>query len=228
LRETTAMNNARRKSVSTEDVTTLARKACLVAKDAAFNVRDYLENASNLALVAVKQCEKELDEIERTIDDSLPAAMTEVSEKEARQLLACLKFVIDLERIGDLLWSGANGIRHISGRLPEEDTKSLIHMADTLKGMLEEACQGFIDRDIELANSVLRTDGEIDQACHVVFQRYMRKPVGKRSADATQVLFIAQALERAGDHAKNLAEEIIHLARGHSFRHSSKARLRSE
>lgn len=223
------MNRASRtKTESTGDVTMLARKACLVAKDAAFNIKDYLESGSNIALVAVKQCEKELDEIERTIDNRLPAAMTEVTEKEARQLLACLKFVIDLERIGDLLWSGANGIQHISGRLPQDDAQSLIQMAQTLNAMLEEACQGFIDRDIERANSVLRTDGEIDQACHVVFQRYMRKPVGKRSADATQVLFIAQALERAGDHAKNLAEEIIHLARGHSFRHSSKARLRSE
>jgi phosphate transport system protein len=222
------MKHATAKTGASVDIATLARKACMVAKDAAFNIKDYLENSSNLALVAVQQCEKELDEIERTIDDQLPAAMTDVTEKEARQLLACLKFVIDLERIGDLLWSGASGIRHIAGRVPQEDARSLIQMASRLTSMLEEAGRGFVDRDVDLADSVLRTDGEIDQACHAVFQRYMRKPVGKRSADATQVLFIAQALERAGDHTKNLAEEIIHLARGHSFRHRSKARLRSE
>jgi phosphate transport system protein len=223
------MRRANKSKVEAPDeMTLLARKACLVAKDAAFNVKDYLENTSNIAFVAVRQCEKELDEIEREIDDRIPAAMADVSEEEARRLLACLKFVIDLERIGDLLWTGTKGLQHLSGRLPREDAEHLKEMAGTLQRMLEEACTGFINRDAELANSVLRTDAAIDQACHAVFQRYSRKPVGKRSGDATQVLFVAQALERAGDHTKNLAEEIIHLARGHSFRHSSKGRLRME
>jgi hypothetical protein len=55
--------------------------------------------------LAIKDCEKELDQIERKIDDQLPEAITRVGEAKARELLACLKFITDLERIGDLAYS---------------------------------------------------------------------------------------------------------------------------
>src|SRR5208283_1298391 len=54
---------------STKEMTGLVEQACLVAKDAAFNLRDFLENSSNMAFIAVKDCEKELDRAERKIDD---------------------------------------------------------------------------------------------------------------------------------------------------------------
>ena len=64
-------------------------KACLIARDAVFNVRDFLSSRSRMALLAIKDCEKELDQIERKIDEQLPAAITRVGEAKARQLLAC-------------------------------------------------------------------------------------------------------------------------------------------
>ena len=111
---------------STRELTEMIQRACLVAKDAVFNVEDYIGHSSSLAYVAVKQCEKELDDIERDIDESLPAAITEVTETEARQLLACLKFITDLERIGDLMWSVAQRVQQISGRLPGQDQIQLV------------------------------------------------------------------------------------------------------
>ena len=211
----------------TKEMTDLAQRACLIAKDSAFNVRDYIENSSNIAYVAVKQCEKELDEIEREIDEGLPAAITEVTETQARQLLACLKFITDLERIGDLLWSGAQHIQDLSTPLPKDDVRVLLEMTGTLLHMLEHIYNGFVELDVEPAETVLQKDSNIDQACHAVFRRHLQNP-GRRSADSFKILLIAQAFERAGDHAKNLAEEVVHLVRGHSLRHSSRARLRSE
>jgi phosphate transport system protein len=218
---------ARTRHDPTKEMTDLAQRACLIAKDSAFNVRDYIENSSNIAYVAVKQCEKELDEIEREIDEGLPAAITEVTETQARQLLACLKFITDLERIGDLLWSGAQHIQDLSTPLPKEDVRVLLEMTGTLLHMLEHIYNGFVTLDVEPAEAVLQKDSNIDQACHAVFRRHLQNP-GRRSADSFKILLIAQAFERAGDHAKNLAEEVVHLVRGHSLRHSSRARLRSE
>src|SRR5271165_3029479 len=57
-----------------DDLTRLALKACLIARDAAFNVRDLLTNNSRMAFLAIKDCEKELDLIERQIDERLPVA----------------------------------------------------------------------------------------------------------------------------------------------------------
>jgi phosphate transport system protein len=218
---------ARTRHDPTKEMTDLAQRACLIAKDSAFNVRDYIENSSNIAYVAVKQCERELDDIEREIDEGLPAAITEVTETQARQLLACLKFITDLERIGDLLWSGAQHIQDLSTPLPKEDVRVLLEMTGTLLNMLEHIYNGFVTLDVEPAETVLQKDSNIDQACHAVFRRHLQNP-GRRSADSFKILLIAQAFERAGDHAKNLAEEVVHLVRGHSLRHSSRARLRSE
>lgn len=206
----------------------MVSRACLVARDAAFNVTDYISNSSRMAFVAVKQCEKELDDIERDIDELLPSAITDVTEPEARQLLACLRFITDLERIGDLLSSVAHGIDQLSFPLPQEDAQHFLEMSDTLQKMLEDVHKGFVDSDIEPAESVLRNDTKVDHACHELFRRHLQLSGKKITSDSTRLLFVAQAFERAGDHAKNLAEEVIHLVRGHTLKHASRTRLRSD
>src|SRR5271170_6042874 len=127
----------RRKTVqeleSTKEMTSLVQQACLVAKDAAFNLRDFLENSSNMAFIAVKDCEKELDRMERKTDDGITRAITQVSEAEAREFLACLKFIIDLERIGDLAWSATQRLQHLSSPLLRDDRRDLIAMAQILE-----------------------------------------------------------------------------------------------
>jgi phosphate transport system protein len=212
---------------SKEMIETICR-ACLVAKDAAFNVGDYIATASRIALVAVQQCERELDEVERQIDQSLPSAISEVDEAEARELLACLKFITDLERIGDLLSSAGNGIHQLSAPLPKEDKRQLQEICDTLQKMLADVYEGFVKRDETRGESVLRADPDIDRACHRLFRRHLQVPESKATRDSTRILFIAQALERAGDHAKNLGEEVIHLVRGRSLRHASRTRRKSD
>lgn len=203
-------------------------RACLIAKDAAFNVQDYIENSSNIAFVAIKQCEKELDEIEREIDQVLPSAIAQVTEPQARQLLACLKFITDLERIGDLMASAAHGIHQLTVPLAREDGALLMEMTQDLQRMLEEVHQGFLHRDVEAAKLVLRSDSAIDSACHKVFRRHFAVIGTNGTSDSSRILFIAQALERAGDHTKNLGEEIIHLVGGQSLRHASRGRLKSD
>jgi phosphate transport system protein len=215
----------RRKAVreleSTREMTALVEQSCLVAKDAAFNLRDYLENASNMAFVTVRDCEKELDRAERKVDEEITGAITQVSEAEARELLACLKFIIDLERIGDLTWSVTFRLQQLPSKLLSQDRKDLIAMAEVLEKMLEAIYQGFAKRDLESANWVLKNDTQIDHVCHAVFHRLLESRA-TRLDYSTSVLLMAQAFERAGDHAKNLGEELFHLVEGRSMRHLPK------
>ena len=210
------------KSRATREPTEIALRACLIAKDAAFNTQDYIATKSQMALIAVQQCEKELDQIERQIDESMPAAITEVTEPEARELLGCMKFTIDLERVGDLMWSIARRIQNLPSPLNSREASYLTSMAETLQEMLDRLHQGFLSRDLELAESVLRMDSKINQVCHSIFTEYLEKGAGRRSYEVTHLLFMAQAFERAGDHTKNLAEELVHLVGGHSVRHVKK------
>ena len=206
---------------SATELTSLVLQACLVGKDAAFNLHDFLENSSNMAFIAVKDCEKELDLMERRVDQEITSAITEVTESEARELLACLKFIIDLERIGDLTWSVAQRVQNLPVRLLRDDNRDLIAMADVLQKMLEAVHRGFLRRELEPANWVLQTDSQIDQLCRRVFRRHLESRERRRDYSTT-VLLVAQAFERAGDHAKNLGEELFHLVEGRSMRHEKK------
>src|SRR5262249_21764376 len=150
--------------------------------------------------------------------------ITEVTEAEAREHLACLKLTIDLERVGDLIWPVARRIHDMPAPLNARETAHLTSMAEILEKMLDMIYQGFARRDVQLAESVIRIDSKMDQACHFVFRNYLERGAGPRSREVTHLLLMAQALERAGDHTKNLAEELFHLVQGHSVRHIKKSR----
>src|SRR5260370_31924971 len=135
-------------SRETHALTELALRACLVASDAAFNTRDFLATAAQVAFLAVRDCEKELDQIEQEIDEQLPAAITQVSELEARELLACLRFSSELERIGDLLWWVAQRAQSLPFRLPKPDLQPLIAMTSAVEKMLHTVRQRFTEREL--------------------------------------------------------------------------------
>jgi phosphate transport system protein len=196
---------------SSEPLTQLVLQACLVAKDAAFNLRDFIENSSNMAFLAVKDCEEEIT-----------TAITEVGEAEARQLLACLKFIIDLERIGDLTWSATQRLQRLEEKLTREDAKDFIGMARALETMLTTVHDGFAHHDLAAATTVMKSDMRIDDLCRSVFHRHLSASDHRAREYSVNLLFVAQAFERAGDHAKNLGEELYHLVEGRSLRHEPK------
>ncbi len=207
--------------IASNELTDLVLRACGVARDSVFNVRDFLANNSRMAFLAIKDCEKELDQIEHRIDEGLPGAISRVGEAKARQLLACLKFITDLERIGDLAYSAAMQLQSRREKLPARDSEQLTEMASLLYGMLEKVHQGFEKRDISYARSVLQTDPEVDRLCHALFQRHLAESAGD-SPQNFDILLTAQAMERIGDHAKNLAEELYGMVEGRSLRHNSR------
>jgi phosphate transport system protein len=209
----------------TGELTELATRACLVASDAAFNTRDFLANSSRMAFLAVRDCEKELDRIEQQIDQELPSAITQVTEPEARELLACLRFSTELERIGDLLWGVAQRAHNLQRQLPKADGQSLLEMLDVLQKMLQEVKEGFTDRDLGPAHDVLRADREIDRIYKALFLRHVRN-VAEDVEHSADTVLMAQALERAGDHATNLAEELFRLIEGRSLRHVPKRQFK--
>jgi len=204
-----------------EDLAALALKACLIARDAAFNLRDLLDHSSRMAFLAIKDCEKELDLIERQIDDQLPAAITRVNERRARQLLTSLKSTTDLERIGDLVMSVALRVQARQEKIPASDLRQLVEMSVILRDMLESIHKGFSTLNLDCARKVLQTDKQIDHLCHGLFQKHLAEG---GSVSSFEILLMAQALERAGDHTTNLAENLYSLIEGRSLRHAPKKR----
>jgi phosphate uptake regulator len=200
-----AQNKEGKKSVkkgsgSLDDLARTALKAFLIARDAAFNMRDLLTHSSRMAFLAIKDCEKELDIIERYIDERL------------------------LERIGDLMMSVAMRVQSRTEKMAASDVRQLVEMSATLREMLDLVYRGFVDLDLECARKVLQMDKDIDHVCHGLFQKHLTEHASDNNPSSFDVLLMAQALERAGDHTTNLAEDLYSLIEGRSLRHAPKKR----
>jgi phosphate transport system protein len=194
-------------------------EACELARKAASIAAEGIATGSMSHLNTIRQCEKELDAIDGEIDSGVTTAISQVPESETRQLLACMKLMIGLERIGDLLLSFANSAQSAAGRLDSQDARDLTQMATLLEKMLADVGISFSQRDERKAIEVLRADAEIDRLRNLIFLRHIENPENIAHQASLQVIFMTQSLERAGDHAKNLAEEVCHFVSGHSVRH---------
>ena len=97
-------------------------------------------------------------------------------------------------------------------------------MASILEQMIENSRTAFMERDINRAIKVMKSDNEIDRLRNLIFIRHVEGNDGvPTNQGSIQVLFMAQALERAGDHAKNLGEEVCHYVSGRTVRHLARS-----
>src|SRR5271157_4814299 len=118
-------------------------EACELAREAAAIAAEGIATGSMSRLNAIRQCEKELDAIDLEVDSGVTSTITRVPESETRQLLACMKLMIGLERIGDLLLSFATSAQATGNRLDSRDARDLTQMATILEKMLADVGQSF-------------------------------------------------------------------------------------
>lgn len=189
------------------------------ARSAAAAAAEAIATDSPEALRMLRNCELALDGLDHDVDELSTSIITHVSEGEARELLACMKFVVALERIGDLLLSFGNRVESQGPRLAGEDKKALAAMASRLENMLSEVDSAYRERNLDRAVFVLRSDAEMDRLRNLIFLHHLETQHEQRRPESFHVLFMAQGLERAGDHAKNIAEEVCHLVSGRTVRH---------
>src|SRR5271166_1608798 len=138
-------------------------QACRVARIAAGIVAEGIATGVPSLLDGVREREKELDTLDRVIDQGVTSIITKVNEEHARELLACLKFIIDLERVGDLLLNCSNRAATVGSRIELQDIRDLTVMASRLEKMLGDVHDAFSQRDINRALAVLRSDAELDR-----------------------------------------------------------------
>ncbi|MFZ5587859.1 MAG: phosphate signaling complex protein PhoU [Thermodesulfobacteriota bacterium] len=137
---------------------------------------------------------------------------------DLRVIVAALKMSADLERIADY---AANVAKHSVELEPldsEEPVALASRMADLGREMLGQAMLGYLNRDIDEADTACRRDDEMDHLYHellVALQRQIAASPDKGST-FTALLYVGRALERVGDHVTNLCEQIAFQERGES------------
>lgn len=201
----------------------LTLDAFRVAHRAAAAAAEGIATSSKTLFGEVRERERELDSLDRDIDDLVTTTVTRVSDAESRTLLACMKFGISLERIGDLLLSFVNRAEAVSAHMDHDDVRDFTVMVSQLEKMLADVEAAFNTRSLDKAVNVLRADTELDRLRNVITFRHLEPAEGLRRLDSFHILFMAQEIERAGDHVKNMAEEVCHLVSGRTVRHVLRA-----
>lgn len=169
-----------------------------------------------------------VDELEIAIDEQCTRilARRQPVASDLRFLAAALKLVTDLERIGDLAVNVAERVLELHDQPSFQSHADLVRMADIALEMLREALAAFLAQDAERARRVIARDDELDafyaQVVRVLLTFMMENP--KSIYPATRIQSIAKYLERVGDHATNLAEEVVFMVKGKDIRHPHTAK----
>jgi phosphate transport system protein len=186
---------------------------------AALQIQDG-ESAERLAKSdrPVNLLEMECDELcVRLIAQFQPVA------SDLRFVVASMKLVTDLERMGDLAVNIAERAAELA-RSPKLDPPiDLRPMGAIVQAMLKDALDAFIGRNAAAAEAVLVRDDVVDTAFRDLFATLiarMKKDPGNVER-AVGLLFVAKHLERIADHATNIAEQVVYLTRGDDVRHKS-------
>ncbi|MDE2398216.1 MAG: phosphate signaling complex protein PhoU [Burkholderiales bacterium] len=177
----------------------------------------------------VLQQEERVNQMELEIDRDLSAiiARRQPTARDLRLLIAVSKAIANLERVGDEAARIARTVQRLINtgvssrlRLPVSD---LAFEADLAIAQLRKALDAFARLDTAKALEVLKQDDQIDRE----FDGLMRKLITYMMEDprtissSIDLVFVAKAIERVGDHAKNLAEVIIYIVKGTDVRHAS-------
>ncbi len=190
---------------------------------------DALINFSADLAASVLKTEERVNAMEVEIDRDLSSiiARRQPTARDLRLLIAVSKTIANLERVGDEAARVARTVQRlinegVSGRLrlPMSD---LSFEAELATAQLRKALDAFARLDVDRALEVLKQDDAIDKE----FDGLMRKLITYMMEDprtisaSIDLIFVAKAIERVGDHAKNLAEVIIYVVKGTDVRHNT-------
>jgi phosphate transport system protein len=176
----------------------------------------------------VEEAEARVNQMEVEIDRDLSSviARRQPTARDLRLLMAISKTTANLERVGDEAERIARMVRsiiHKSGSVRALPAGELRVAADLASGQLRKALDAFARLDTTAAVAILKEDDMLDQE----FDGFVRKLITYMMEDprtissSLDLLFVAKAIERIGDHAKNIAEFIIYVVKGADVRHSS-------
>jgi phosphate transport system protein len=181
----------------------------------------------------VIEAEAGVNAMEVDIDRELSSiiARRQPTARDLRLLIAISKTTANLERVGDEAEKIARMVRSIIGggqtkTLPSRDLKVAAELASNL---LNKALDAFARLDTAAAVAILKEDDLIDQE----FNGFVRKLITYMMEDPRMIsqsldlLFLAKAIERIGDHAKNIAEFIIYVVKGEDVRHFTMDKIES-
>ncbi len=167
---------------------------------------------------AINRLEREIDQMALDL-----LAMEQPMAVDLRFILSVIRINADLERVGDQAVNIAVRVKEMGAFANVDLPVDIPKLASLASAMVRKALQAFIEADADLARSVLTLDDQVDEMNDAAF--YSLSNLIKENAELTpqslNALIIARNLERVGDHATNIAEDVIFWVRGFDVRHNT-------
>jgi len=200
---------------------TVAQMGGLAEAQFANSIEAIAKRDGKLAEAAIGSDER-VDRIQQTIEEHALKllALRQPMAVDLRATLAAIKIANELERIGDLGKNIGKRALVLNREPPIRLTQSLARMGRQSLAQLKMVLDAYSDRDAEAARNVWRHDEEIDELYNSLFRElltYMMEDP-RTIGLCTHLLFIAKNIERAGDHATNIAETVYHMVTGSFMR----------
>lgn len=185
-----------------------------------------ISSRSASKLKAIHQIEQKINEDHIKIDEACLNILAKQSPvaKDLRIILSILKINTDLERMGDQITNVAYTTNDYLNRSALAQVSLIIQMGEYVRKMVKESLDCFVKGDAVYSRQILLMDDEVDDLKNKVFRElceHMKK--NPQDVDASlDLILIARNFERLGDHATNIAEDVIFAYTGEDVRHGGK------
>ena len=178
----------------------------------------------------VQRKEAEVNELQMEIDDRAVklTALQQPVGSDVRFLFMASRIATELERIGDLAVNICENAHHVLKSAPLKPLVDLPRMGEISESMVRKSIEALVNRDCDLARVVLEEEKEVDLFRDQIFRvllTYMMADPGTIER-ALALILMSRNLERVGDHATNIAEEVIYLVEGREVRHGQEIKAR--
>ena len=140
---------------------------------------------------------------------------------DLRAIVSAVKINTDLERVGDLAINIAEAVRRYTRHPPVKELIDIPRMAEIAQRMLRNALDSYVRRDVDLAHAVLNEDDTLDALKTQVFRELLTYMLQDPHTiePSLDLILISRHLERIGDHATNVAEDVIFMVSARDVRH---------
>jgi phosphate transport system protein len=179
---------------------------------------------ADLAALVVEG-DKAIDALEVAVDDACIhlLALQQPLARDLRLITMAMKISNDLERVGDHAVNIAEAVQHLAGQAPFAEFPEIDEMARLAREMLSDALDDFVRGDAGGARDVLKRDDRVDALHESLFRilltHMMEDP--RRIGPCMSLFLVSRNLERIGDLATNIAEDVVFLVEGRNIKHGA-------
>ncbi|XHR28993.1 MAG: phosphate signaling complex protein PhoU [Chthoniobacteraceae bacterium] len=207
---------------------TLLLMSTLTDRSLTLAVRAVVERDNQLSDI-VEASDNEIDQLEVAVDDLVVTYMATHGPiaRDSRLMLIASKISNNLERIADQATKIARRARDLNQEPQLTEVENIPEMASLMKEMLHDAITSFVEARYELAQTVIPRDKEVDELNRRISRKLIKlmTEAPENVTRAFNLITVAKAIERAADHAQNIAEEVFYLYSGQDIRHEGKISL---